>query len=149
MRHWINGQLQGGVPSAHGSTHSFTATDPIPGAEQVEQLWDCTATEQVGDAVYQSAQLAVRQARADSLSTMEAIGFIKSKPSSTTCVIVTTGELGVFSGLTPDTLYFVSPIAAGAITASHPATTGYVAQLVGRAVSDDILSITLAEPTIL
>ncbi len=145
MRHWKDGQLQGGAPSAHGSTHSFGSTDAIPGGEQIEQTWVCTATESVGDAVYQSASGNVRQARADTVATMGCLGFIKSKPTTTSCIIVKTGELGGFAGLTPDALYFVSAIAAGAISTSHP-TTPNLAQLVGRAVDTTTLNITIGQP---
>lgn len=102
-------------------------------AETVESEFTCTATETVGDVVYIFGSNDVRQADATALSTSAAtVGIIISKPTATTCVVVTDGEAAVFGGLTPGAIYYVAKGSPGDITAT-PITAPGIVKAVGKA----------------
>lgn len=133
-----------GTVPAHASTHEVGGSDPITGLEQIEFEATCTATEQVRDAVYQYGAGAVRQADADALATMPVCGIIKSKPTSTTCIVVMSGIITGFTGLTADAPYFASNT-PGQITASAPSGSGDLVQSVGRSLSSTELLVDLGK----
>ena len=87
----------------------------------------------VGEAVYLSGADAVDQAKADSVSTMPAIGLVASKPSAVRCIVRYNEEMGGLAGLSPTATYYVSETTAGAITATAPSAIGQVIQRVGVA----------------
>jgi len=147
------------TPAAHGSTHlpgSFGGTDPIPGIERLQDMYNCTLGETVLDLVYQSAGDEVQRADASGLATMPAIGFIESKPTGTSCVITTSGILSGFlikyaggGGLTPDTTYFADPTNPGLITSVPPSVGGQVSQVVGYAKNNDELLVSMDDHILL
>lgn len=102
------------------------AADPA-----VSETYDCPSTVAVRDVVYLSGAGTVDKARADSAATMPAIGVVLSKPSSTTCVVKAMDSVDGFTGLTADTLQYVSPTTAGALTETAPTTAGQLVQQVG------------------
>ncbi len=126
----------------HGATHVFEGTDPIPNIEVLESIWSCTATEQVLDLVFESSSNTVSRSNATSLATMPVIGMIINKPTATTCIIATSGEIPGIGGLTPDRAYYAD-IVNGGITLSIPATSGAVVQSVGTSKSNNVLSLHL------
>jgi len=137
----------GGAPIPHGVTHVFTGVDPIPDIEVLETEWNCPATVAVRDVVYQTGASSVDKAKADSTSTMPAVGVVISKPTATTCIINRSGEIGGFAGaLTADLYYYVDPSTAGAITNTPPNTSGNVVQQVGYAKTTSILVVQLGLP---
>lgn len=102
-------------------------------AEAVEVSYTCTATEAIGDVVYIFGADDVRRADATALATSAAtVGIIKSKPTATSCVVVTDGEIDVFGGLTPGAIYYVAKGAPGDITAT-PITAPGIVKAVGKA----------------
>jgi hypothetical protein len=60
-----------------------------------------------------------------------------------TATVRTDGQLAGFGTLTADTQYFASAATAGAVTATAPSSTNNVRQGVGRAVTTDILEISV------
>lgn len=139
-----------------GVIAAIDPTDPtrliitIPGAVggggvsagTVEGTFACTETEAVGDAVYLFGADAVRQADASSEATAPAIGIIKEKPTSTSCVVATDGELSGFSGLTVGDIYFLSKGSPGGIT-NIPISGPGVSQKLGEARNSTTLIINI------
>jgi hypothetical protein len=91
---------------------------------------NCTATEQVDDLVYILSAGEVRQADASAAATARAVGFIKTKPSATTCEVQCGGAMGGLSGLTAGSTYFVSETPGAVATAP-----GTIMVVVGEALS--------------
>lgn len=79
----------------------------------------CTASEQVGDAVYVLSAGQVRKALADVLATARVAGVITVKPTATTCTCISGGPVAM-SGLTPGAPHFLSAATAGAASAAEP-----------------------------
>jgi len=128
----------GGPVPAHGTTHVFTGTDPVPQIEVLESLWSCTVAEQVGDAVFENVANSVRQSNANNVATMPVIGIITSKPTPTTCVIARSGEVTI-AGLTVGQEYYASATVPGQLTPTVPVFSGFVAQYVGYAKNNTTL----------
>jgi hypothetical protein len=93
----------------------------------------CPIGSAVGDLVYLEAEDEVGVARADSINTMPVFGIIQSKPDASHCYVQFAGEAGGYSGLVPDTDYYVSAVTAGRLSTVAPATSGQVLQKVGAA----------------
>ena len=112
------------------------------GGEGVDGVYTCGAGDAINDCVYISAANTVAKANATAVATGPAIGFIVAKPSTTSCVVRSFGEVGTETNplldvlgqaLVADTTYYVS-LTAGKITSD---TSGFVAgnfvQKVGEA----------------
>jgi hypothetical protein len=110
--------------------------------------FDCPGAVSVGDAVYIWGTNEVRRAQADSSSSGPVIGFVASKPSSTTCRVITSGPISGFVGLTAGAKYYLSHTTAGAITATPTATVGQVVQKVGIAMNSTTLFIQIDVPMV-
>ena len=136
----------GGTPSPHGATHVFNGTDPVPDIEVLENAWTCPINVQVLDVVYQAGSGTCSRAIASSTAGMPAIGVCINKPSGSSCIIARSGEVPGFSGLTPDTYYYVSDTAVGGITPTPPSGGGTVIQQVGYARTSSILVVELSRP---
>jgi hypothetical protein len=135
----------GGGIVAHGTTHVFDGTDPIPEIEVLETAWSCPVSVAVRDVVYQTGADSVDKARADATTTMPAVGVVLSKPTGTTCIIARSGKVTGYS-LTADTYYYVSPSTAGGITSTPPNAAGNVVQQVGYAKTTTDLVVELGRP---
>jgi len=102
---------------------------------------NCLASDAVGDSVYVTAPdvgglIQVTKADPSTSAKMPAIGVIQTKLSSTLCIVKLFGELsGVYTGFTAGDVLYVG--AAG--TPSH--TPGAISQVLGVALSDDIVFI--------
>jgi len=78
----------------------------------------------------------------DSSVNSKVVGIVSTKPTSTTCDIITTGPTGtILAGLTPDTTYFLSASTAGALTSTVPSSTGDIVLQIGNATSSNSLII--------
>lgn len=133
-----------GVVGAHGSTHVYTGTDPIPRIEVLEGSWTCTVSEVLLNVVYEAGSSFVRQANAAVVGNMPAIGVV-IQTTGASCVLARSGEVDGFVGLTPGATYFVSTV-AGQITTTPPSGSGNVVQRVGYAKTTTILMVQLGEP---
>lgn len=95
----------------------------------------CPTTVAVGDAVYLTGANAVDRANAGATATTPVVGFVRSKGTTTTCVVQCVGPLGGFSSLTPGAVYYLAKT-DGQITTNVSAYSGTdTIQRVGEAVS--------------
>jgi hypothetical protein len=102
--------------------HSFTGN-----------LYTCPSGVNVADAVYSTGPDTIDQANASSSSTIPVIGFVSSKPTSTSAIIQYSGEVSGFVGLVPGDTYYLS-LTAGQVTNDVSSyITGEVVQKVGFA----------------
>jgi hypothetical protein len=94
--------------------------------------YNCSTGIAVRDAVYLSGSDTIDLAQADVVSERPVIGFVLSKPTSTSAIVQYTGEIVGFSGLTPGATYWLSET-PGQITTTAPITQGSIVQEVGWA----------------
>lgn len=98
------------------------------------QIFDCPSSAQVGDPVYEVADLVVAEADAATTAAAPALGMISSKPTATTCTIVQVGPLAVPYPLPADgTALFLA--VGGGVTASAPTGSGNVVQGLAEVIS--------------
>jgi len=83
---------------------------PSAASGAVVEEFNCIATVALGDAVYLSSADTVDKSNATTESTMPCIGLVTSKPTATTCVVVMSGSVSGYVGLTPGATYFVGLI---------------------------------------
>lgn len=108
-------------------------------AETASETFNCPLNVAVNDAVYLYGTHEVRKADATALSTAPAIGIVKEKPTTTTCVVVTDGEFDFLAGsLTPGAVYYLAKGTPGAIT-NTPISGPGVSQKLGVARSATVL----------
>jgi len=96
-----------------------------------DAIFDCDTNVDVGDAVFTSSGGVLRKAKADSITTMPAIGYVTDKPTSSTCKIEMIFMEEGLTGISNNQKYFVSPTVAGELTTSVPIAPGYIMQMVG------------------
>lgn len=110
------------VPSSNPSSGrwllDFSTLASSVAALAAQGTYTCASDLAAGDWVYVSAANTVAKADADDTSKLPCIGVIVSKPTSTTCVVQTTGQV-TLSGLTAGAVYYLSTT-AGAITSTAP-----------------------------
>jgi hypothetical protein len=116
-------------------TINLTDVRLIP-PQDVDVNMNCTAIEQVGNAVYVFADGEVRQANNTNIATAKVIGFIVTKPTTTICTVRVIGIIDSFTGLTPGSEYFLDST-PGAITLTAPTTSGSVLVRLGQPTEDD------------
>lgn len=94
--------------------------------------YTCPSAVSVGDAVFISGSDAVDRADASSNSTSPAFAIVRAKPTATTCLIQSSGEVDAFGGLTAGATYYLSDSTPGGITLTAP-TSGSFQQALGFA----------------
>lgn len=115
----------------------INASDVIfSGSTALDIDMNCTATEQVGDAVYVFGDGEVRQANNSDISIAKVLGFVVNKSSDTTCKVRVAGVVDDFTGLSSGSQYFLSGV-SGDIDTIAPTTTGSVLVRVGQAIDSD------------
>lgn len=116
--------------SSGGSTYDGTATVNLA----------------VGDVVYPDAAGSLDLAQADAVATAHVIGIVTVAALATATATVTTDGIVTNAGwaLTTDTIYYLDPSTAGAITATAPTTVGQIVMPVGIAVSATQLRLLLS-----
>lgn len=92
----------------------------------------CDSSINVGDAVRLSAADTIAPAQADVVTDRPTIGFVLLKPTSTSAFVLASGEIAVFTGLTPGATYYLSDT-PGQITDTAPSAQGSIVQEVGWA----------------
>ena len=97
----------------------------------------------VQDAVYLKAADLYAKANAGAEATMPVAGFVVSKPTATSALIRSAGDLEGFT-LVADTEYYAS-LVAGGVTATPPVVAGQVVQGVGRAKNATTLTIAVQD----
>lgn len=82
----------------------------------------------VGDVVRLSGSATYTKARADSAANAEAVGIVSAVADVNNFTLTTEGLVTGLSGLTANTVYFLSPSSAGALTATEPTTAGQISK---------------------
>jgi hypothetical protein len=95
------------------------------------------------DAVYLKTADLYAKANAGAEATMPVAGFVVSKPTATSALIRSAGDLSGFT-LVADTEYYAS-LVAGGVTATPPVVAGQVVQGVGRAKNATTLTIAVQD----
>lgn len=67
-------------------------------------------------------------ANAATIGTAEVVGMVTSVPSANTFYLLIGGYCETLSGLTPGTVYFLSNVTPGALTATEPTTVGHISK---------------------
>lgn len=130
-------QTAGGYTNAAGATTGMTIditliNGEVGGAAQVSSttVYGCPASLNVRDAVYLTGADAVDLADADDPAKQPLIGFVRTKPTTTTCEVLYYGELTGFTGLSVGDNYFLSET-PGEVTNVAPTAPGSIVQKVG------------------
>lgn len=100
-------------------------------ANRTGGLYSCPMTVSVGDWVYKTG-VDNQVDRADATTIAPVIGAVIAKPTSTTCIIQSSGRLDGYTGLTTGDRYFIAKGSPGAMTddpSSIIATSGSVQKL--------------------
>jgi hypothetical protein len=115
----------------------------------------CLSTDQLGDVVYISGDKIgsyYQVAKVDITTTtkMPAIGIIVQKLTSTTCVVMYSGEVtGLYTGMTPGETMFANSSSQLSETPPGAPTTGIVAvQAIAYSLSSDTIVVKPELPTI-
>lgn len=116
---------------------------PSAGTPNDDVLVTVEAAVAVLDAVYLKSADLYAKANATAIGTMPVAGFIVSKPTLTTALMRSAGDLGGFT-LVADTQYYAHTV-AGQINATPPAVAGNVVQGVGRAKNATTLTIAVQD----
>ena len=116
---------------------------PSSGAPNDDVLVTVEAAVSALDAVYLKASDLYAKADATAEATMPVAGFIVSKPSATSGLLRSAGDLAGFT-LVGDTEYYAAKV-AGQITATAPGVPGNVVQGVGRAKNATTLTIAVQD----
>lgn len=102
-------------------------------SSEVTIPFDCASTVSIGDLVTVSLTVdnTVETVTNNTYSGL-VVGYVTDKPSATECLVITTGKIMGFTGLTRGKLLFVSPTGQPTHT---PPTVGML-QIIGTATSD-------------
>lgn len=113
--------------NAAGSSKKVTYEQLVPGLVNDNDTYTCsTSTLTVNNFVYLNASGELALADATARSTLPVYGVIREKPSATTAKVLRAGERGGFSGLGPNTVYYLT--SSGTHTSTVP-STGYIVPL--------------------
>jgi len=82
----------------------------------------------VGDVVRLSGASTYAKAQADSAANAEVVGMVAQVLGTNSFLLCTNGRITGLTGLTANTVYFLSPSSAGALTATEPTTAGQVSK---------------------
>lgn len=121
------------IPPSTGANQALSVTEADNSYEpQGGDTYTCDSGIAVRDAVYLSSDDTVAKADADDETKQPLIGFVVSKPTSTSCIVKYSGELGGFTGLTIGVNQYLSET-PGEITTTAPTASGSIVQKVGFA----------------
>ena len=124
-------------------TYSRWTSPSAGGSAGADVLVTVEVAVQPLDAVYLKSADLYAQADATAIATMPVAGFIVSKPSPTTGLLRSAGNLGGLT-LVADTEYYAAKV-AGQITSTPPAVAGNVVQGVGRSKNATTLTIAVQD----
>lgn len=82
----------------------------------------------VGNVIRLSGAGTYTKAQADSAANAEVVGIVTEVPNVNTFKVAVAGKVTGLSGLTANTVYFLSAATAGALTATEPSTIGQVSK---------------------
>jgi len=111
-----------------GSTSWAAASGGGSGSATSRSITQAAHGLAVGELVRLSAADTYTKAQADSAANAEVVGIVSAVADANTFTLTTGGYVSGLSGLTANTVYFLSPSSAGAMTATEPTTTGQVSK---------------------
>lgn len=121
----------------------ITSTDisnvSLPIYLQESTVYTCSSSVEELDAVYIDSEGVIRRASRDNADTLPVVGFVTTKPTSTTCTIQTLGHLDGFEDLTPGQTYYLEY--NGGITTEVPDDSGEILYVVGVAKDSEVLTL--------
>lgn len=141
---------QAGIPKSYLDTDGTMAANSdakVPSQKAVvtyvaatagssEHYETYTATATAKDVVYMTAAGTAARAKADSSTTVYAIGFATETKTAAACIIQTAGVITITGKtFTPGLPVYISPTTAGDCTQTPPSTVGHQAQIVGIALT--------------
>jgi len=104
--------------------------------------YTCPSAVGVGDVVYMSAANTVDRAFGGVPPTLQAIGVVITKPTTTTARVLGDGHSGdIYTGLSFGTIYYLSSTTPGKISATPASAPGERFQAIGTASSATSLAI--------
>lgn len=107
--------VTGLLPSANGGTTTRSITQNSHGFA-------------VKDVVRLNGTDTYTKAKADSAADAEVVGIVSVVTDANTFTLVTEGQITGLSSLTANTVYYLDPTTAGALTATEPTTSGQVSK---------------------
>lgn len=111
---------------------------------KIKSVFNCPSGVQVGDPVYQSGINTVDKADCSDSGKMPCVGIVDSKPTSTTCSVVSNGPVFKSAwGLTVKETYFVGPGTGLVLGAALPSTPGTIIHEIGYAKTSETFIVTL------
>jgi hypothetical protein len=131
---WV--PLSGGSAGGGGGGPIVTPASGPATSLVGEDIYTCGSNVGVGDFVFLDGNNTVGLADASSMLTMPCLGVVKSKPHVLEAIVQYLGDAPLFTGLEPDTNYYVSPTQPGKIQTSLPVASAgqsVVLQRVGTA----------------
>ena len=116
------------------------AQSPGPTIISPPGRWNVAVGVSVGNLVYATAA-AFTAAQADNsgLATAPGMGIVIAKPTPTTATVAYVGEVSVFAGLVPGSLYYLGTSGGIILGGALPGTPGSVVQRVGVAADANTL----------
>jgi hypothetical protein len=123
------------TPYASGGR--ITQEDAGGGASGVDAIYTCAPSVGVGKAVYLSGSNTVALANATDQTKGLAIGIVTAKPTTTSCVVRSYGQVSV-AGLAAGATYYLDTT-DGLLTATPPTGVNDVVQPIGIAVTASVL----------
>lgn len=108
--------------NAAGSSKKLLLKTIRPVVINDTDTYACDAGVSVNDFVYLDGTSTLQLSTNTAGSTLPVYGVVREKPTSTTAKLTRLGERGGFSGLTPNTVYYLST--AGGYTSTPPTAAG-------------------------
>ena len=87
-----------------------------------DTVYPCNSAVQVNSIVYFDGSAILQRCSNNNAATLPVIGIVKAKISDTSCQLQFIGERNGFSGIVPNTIYYLG--VNGAVTATPPSTAG-------------------------
>lgn len=156
---WVFGS--DGLPQQLQPGDTISAPTNAPSIRAVTN-GESSAAISLGVPVYASAAGVVKRAQANAKATSRLAGLVSDTTIAASAIgnIASSGVLvgttaqwdavaGTIGGLAFNTVYFLSPVAVGSITATPPTTVGQCNTLIGTAISATELELQIAQPVLL
>jgi hypothetical protein len=124
----VGGTVDGRDIAADGSALDALIAAPPASAGVSENIAQAAHGLAVGDVVRLSGAGTYAKAQADSAANAEVIGVVSAVEDVDNFTVLVAGKISGLSGLTANTVYFLSAGTAGALTSTQPSSTGEVSK---------------------
>jgi len=135
------------VLGSQGQIQQLQTGDSVAAVSQFDATNGDAFSHLPGTVVYISSADTVQAATANSINTVKAVAVSNgTNAASATGSYQIDGVVGGYSGLTPGSTYFLSPISAGAVTSTPPSAAGQWVMVGGTAYSATEIDIAFGVP---